>query len=149
MKMGEMPNSKLMKEIQNCQIKGIDYGKIAKAFNDNSKFKNKDTWGNYFTEIIKAMESIRNDVLTASQATSTNLGRGKVAGYDLPTDIIWAMSAIMIMRTLGILESKARDKKRASENREAHKNSAEEYIKMLQELIDKRGEYSALFPYEE
>jgi len=141
-----------MKEIDGYGIGGVDYGKISKAFNNSSRFKNDDTYEGYFTEILKALESVKTEIVTASAATATTLGRGKVGtnlGYDHPTDVIWVISIVSALRTLAMLQSKANDKRRRPENREAHKRLVEEYVRLLRELISKKEEYASLYPYEE
>lgn len=138
-----------MKEIEGYQIDGIDYGKIAKAFNGNAHFKERDTWENYFDEIITSLRTLRADIVAASQATATNLGRGKLVGGDVPTDIVWAMSIVLVMRTLAMLQSKAKDSIRDDSNRKVHGLFVERYVGLLQELARDKEEFAAIYPYNE
>jgi len=138
-----------MKEIKNYEIDGIDYGCLCREFNNRAKFQ-EDEWSGYFTSVLNVLTEMEQQIISTSKKVSHNLKRGHGdLGFDHPTDIIWVMSIIFTMRTIAILESKARDKIRNNENREAHRLLINRYLKIIQNLSENRNEFAALFPYHE
>jgi hypothetical protein len=63
------------------------------------------------------------------QRLQTDIGRENNAlGQDSPTDVIWVISFLLIIRTIGILRSKSIDNSRPEENSKALARLLETYL---------------------
>lgn len=137
-----------MEELKNHIIGNIDYGQLCKAFEAAQHLRGTDTWDSYLSSIVNALSEIKLEIISASIQTAQQQNRGQGSlGTDPPTDIIWVISIILALRTIGMLESKARDSRRPQENRDAHALLVGHYLNLIKELTEKRNEYVALFPY--
>lgn len=137
-----------MEELRSYIIGDIDYGQLCKAFEAAQHLNVQDGWDGYLSSILNALSKIKLEIINASKQTAQQLNRGQGSlGTDHPTDIIWVMSIILALRTIGMLESKARDSRRLQENRDAHRLLVDHYLNLIRQLTEKRNEYVDLFPY--
>lgn len=132
------------------EIHGIDYGHLCIELESRSRFKSYDTWDGFISSILKALYEMKGEIINASKKTSKSLGRGFTQlGTDPPTDLIWSMSIIFVMRTISMLESKSQDPDRSPENRNAHIQILKRYLSLLKQLTEKKEELVIVFPYNE
>ena len=139
-----------MKEIKSYELEDIDYGHLCREFSNATKLKDRDSWDGYVSSILSGLNAVKAEIINAYQQTCQKLNRGSgPLGFDHPTDVMWVISIILAMRTIGILKSKASDARRRRENRAAHRLLVDHYLNILQQLSGKKEEYAALFPYQE
>jgi hypothetical protein len=119
----------------------MDYGKLCREFEEGQHLKETDSWEGHFLSIVGALIQTRRGLIEVSKKTCTK-------GGDAPTDTMSVISIMLALRTLGILESKSRLKARSTGNNLVFRSLADSYINSLKQLIEKRNEYVALFPYE-
>lgn len=137
-----------MEELKSYIIGNIDYGQLCKAFEAAQHLKVPNNWDGYLSSIVNALIEIKLQIINASKQTAQQLNRGQGSlGPDPPTDIMWVISIILALRTIGILESKARDSTRLQENRDAHRLLVDDYLNLIKQLTEKRNDYVALFPH--
>lgn len=99
------------------KVHNIDLGSIAKIIDSQAEFENT-VWEGHIYATLRGISKLKPEIVDALKRLQPNIGRGnKILGQDGPTDVIWIISLLFIIRTIGILGSKSGDNHRLKENR--------------------------------
>jgi hypothetical protein len=127
------------------KIDNIDLGLIAKQIDSKAEF-GIASWEGHIDATLKGIHELKNDIVSVLQQFQPEIGRGnKGLGQDGPTDVMWIMSLLFIIRTIGILGSKCTDKRRSEENRKEHARLLRRYIEDVNRIIRQKENCIGLF----
>jgi hypothetical protein len=136
----------IMSENTAVKIGNIDLGSIAKQIDSKAQFK-EASWEEHIDATLKGIRELKGEIVLALQEFQPEIGRGdKALGPDGPTDVIWIISLIFIIRTIGILGSKSTDNRRSEENKREHARLLEQYIEDVNTTIRQKENCIGLFP---
>jgi hypothetical protein len=137
-----------MSENTAVKIGNIDLGSIAKQINQKAEFRDTPIWEEHIDATLKGIRELKREIALALQEFQTDIGRGNNGlGLDKPTDVIWIISLLFIIRTIGILGSKSTDNRRSGENKKEHARLLERYIKDINTIIRHKENCNGLFPH--
>ena len=126
-------------------IDNIDMGSIAKQVDSKAEFGNV-IWERHVDATLRGIRELKPDIVLALQQLQTEIGRRNNAlGQDGPTDVIWIISVLFIIRTIGMIGSKSTDERRSEENRKEHAKLLERYIEDVNAIIRQKENCIALF----
>jgi hypothetical protein len=132
----------------NVAVHNIDLGSIAKKIDSQAEFGNA-VWEGHIDATLIGISKLKPEIVDALKRLQPQIGRGnKVLGQDGPTDVIWIISLLFIIRTIGILGSKSSDN-RLKENRKAHAELLQTYIEDINTIIRNKENCIALFHHSE
>lgn len=130
-----------MKMIKSYIIDGIDYRKLWREMEDKAKFQ-KVTWEDHYCHVLMGICKMREEIVEASMNLSEARKKDKPPlGYDPPTDIMWVLSIIFVLRTIEMLNLKSTNKKESTEDRQAHTNLLKKYVSILNKIIKDRDQF--------
>jgi hypothetical protein len=95
------------------KVHNIDLGSIAKQIDSKAGFWNTN-WEGHIDATLKGIRELKSDIVDALQRLQPEIGRGDNAlGQDGPTDVVWTISLLFAIRTIGMLGSKSNDNRRS------------------------------------
>jgi hypothetical protein len=140
-----MATCRTMSENITVKIGNIDLGSIAKHIDSKAEF-GKDIWEGHIDATLKGIGELRPDIVRALQQFQPEIGRGNNGlGQDGPTDVMWIISLLLIIRTIGMLGSKGIDKRRSEKNMKEHARLLERYIEDVNRIIRQKENCIGLF----
>jgi hypothetical protein len=129
------------------KVHNIDLGSIAKQIDSKAGFWSTN-WEGHIDATLKGIRELKSDIVDALQRLQPEIGRGDNAlGQDGPTDVIWIISLLFAIRTIGMLGSKSNDNRRSEENRKKHAKLLETYFEDIHTIIRQKENCVALFPH--
>ena len=128
-------------------IDDLDYGTLLKKLEGKALFLNGQSWEEMFDSMLKALESMRRELIEASKSIEKKRENNVELGKDSPTDLYWALSVLFVLRIIGMLYSKSTDNNRTSNNQLAHKQLLDRYVSGLQEISNRKKDLIVLFPH--
>jgi hypothetical protein len=130
---GSGRRSKLLEP--DVKVRNISLGPIAKKIDSKAEF-GEALWEDHIGATLKAIRELRFEIVDVSQQLQPVIrGGGDVIGQDGPTDVIWVMSLLLIIRTIGMLGSKSSDSRRPEDNRKAHSRLLESHLEDITTII--------------
>jgi len=135
-----------MSENTTVKIGNIDLGSIAKQIDPKAEFR-EASWKEHIDATLGAIRELKREIVLALEEFQPEIGRGNSGlGPDGPTDVMWIISLLFIIRTIGILGSKSTDNRRPEENKREHARLLERYIENINTIINQKGNCIGLFP---
>jgi hypothetical protein len=136
----------IMSENTTIKIGNIDLGSIAKQIDQKAEFR-EAFWEEHIDATLKGIQELKPDIVRALWEFQPEIGRrNNGLGQDGPTDVIWIISLLFIIRTIGMLGSKSTDNRRPEENKREHVRLLQRYIEDINTIIRQKENCIGLFP---
>lgn len=104
-----------MSEDITVSIGNIDLGSIVKKIDSKAEFGTV-IWEGHIDATLKGIWELKPAIVRVLQQFQPEIGRGNnELGQGGPTDVMWIISLLFIIRTIGILGSKRTDNRRSEQ----------------------------------